>query len=78
MGNMSYCRFENTASDIYDCIDALQEDGADVLKEASEYEREGLEELVDRCEEIIAMKEMIYEALSNYDDGKYEEEDDDY
>ena len=25
MSNMSYCRFENTAGDVDDCIEALQE-----------------------------------------------------
>ena len=25
MSNMSYCRFENTASDLQDCLDAVEE-----------------------------------------------------
>ena len=30
MGNMSYCRFENTIKDIADCIDALDGAGWDL------------------------------------------------
>jgi len=25
MSNMSYCRFENTASDLQDCLDAVED-----------------------------------------------------
>lgn len=31
MPNMSYCRFQNTAPDLKDCVDALQLEGFDVL-----------------------------------------------
>lgn len=38
MSNMSYCRFENTASDLHDCVDALESgdlpDSTDELKAA--------------------------------------------
>ncbi len=27
MGNMSYCRFENTAGDLEDCYDNMDDDG---------------------------------------------------
>ena len=26
MGNMSYCRFHNTSIDLYDCLNALEDD----------------------------------------------------
>ena len=30
MSNMSYCRFENTADDLEDCVDALREEVSEV------------------------------------------------
>ena len=35
MGNMSYCRFENTLSDMHDCFDNLYD-----VDEMSQYEKE--------------------------------------
>tara|TARA_Y100000034_G_scaffold41102_1_gene50590 strand:+ start:768 stop:974 length:207 start_codon:yes stop_codon:yes gene_type:complete len=62
MSNMSYCRFENTARDLRDCVYAIENGELDDL---SSYERNGLEELLDYCEEIFHMKEEIEEALNN-------------
>jgi hypothetical protein len=59
---MSYCRFENTARDLRDCVYAIENGELDDL---SSYERNGLEELLDYCEEIFHMKEEIEEALNN-------------
>lgn len=72
MGNMSYCRFENTSSDLYDCVDALSNmemrDG--VLGEVSEYsgewsalsehERDAANEMKELCERYLE----IFENLS--------------
>ncbi len=63
MGNMSYCRFENTAIDLEDCLDALQ-DGAHT-RDLSDYERRGLEDLLNYCEEILDMKGEIEQALED-------------
>ena len=32
MGNMSYCRFENTARDLADCVRAIQNGETDGLR----------------------------------------------
>ncbi len=39
MGNMSYCRFENTYGDLRDCYDALQDAGSvnELEKDAGQY-----------------------------------------
>jgi hypothetical protein len=63
MGNMSYCRFENTASALADCLDAL-EYGVHT-KDLSSYEKRGLEDLLSYCDEIHYMKEEIEEALED-------------
>ena len=61
MGNMSYCRFENTARDLRDCLQAIENGELDDL---SSYERDGLEQLLSDCEEMFHMKEEIEEAIN--------------
>lgn len=69
MGNMSYCRFENTARDLQDCLDVLFEKGSRALPDtASRYERDGLEDLLELCNRIvIAHTETIEEALEAWE-----------
>jgi hypothetical protein len=56
MGNMSYCRFENTSSDIADCIEALDDanwDLEEMIKNASsEYEIVGIKRFIELCREV--------------------------
>ena len=61
MSNMSYCRFENTARDLGDCLDAI-ENGQ--IKDLSAYETSGLRDLLDYCEAILQYKEEIYEKIN--------------
>ena len=60
---MSYCRFENTARDLRDCLDAI-ENGAHT-EGLNSYERNGLEDLLSICETIFFMKEEIEETINN-------------
>ena len=60
---MSYCRFENTARDLADCLHAL-ENGAHT-EDLSSYEKRGLEDLLSYCDEIHYMKDEIEEALED-------------
>ena len=57
---MSYCRFENTARDLGDCLDAIENNELDEL---SSYEISGLRDLLDYCEAILEYQEEIEEAL---------------
>ena len=66
MGNMSYCRFENTARDLKDCVDAL-ENGE--TQELSNREIEGLEDLLRSCESIFQMKEDIESIIESWEDS---------
>lgn len=50
MSNMSYCRFENTQSDLRDCRDAL-DDGA-VPESVSNDEARAMKRLIRLCREI--------------------------
>lgn len=45
MVNMSYCRFENTLIDLYDCVDHL----SDSDNEMNESEVESRERLLNLC-----------------------------
>ena len=52
MSNMSYCRFENTARDLQDCLDAVEElinyNGKNSYGEPlSESEKEALDEMIE-------------------------------
>lgn len=46
MGNMSYCRFENTAKDLQDCYDNM--DGTNL----SDTEREARKRLIEICVDV--------------------------
>ena len=56
MGNMSYCRFENTYADLQECYDSLSEAGSikEVEENANQYEKKYIRKLVELCKEIVA------------------------
>ena len=67
MGNMSYCRFENTAQDLQDCVRAIE--NGDVY-DFSSYELNGFKKLIRLAEEIVDMNdetELIIEHYKNQD-----------
>ena len=61
MGNMSYCRFENTAADLRDCLDAIRRGETDDL---SSYEIAGLTNIMDMANELVEMEDDIIELLN--------------
>tara|TARA_R100000773_G_scaffold44487_2_gene45826 strand:- start:198 stop:410 length:213 start_codon:yes stop_codon:yes gene_type:complete len=63
MGNMSYCRFENTARDLRDCVRAIERGQTDDM---SNYEAEGLEDLLSLSQEIVNMEDEIKEVLERH------------
>ena len=64
MGNMSYCRFENTARDLQDCVNAIDRGETDEL---NEYEKSGLAEILKLSEYIVDMEDYINDILSDYE-----------
>ena len=62
MGNMSYCRFENTAADLRDCLDALRRGETDDL---SSYEIDGLKNIMAMANELVEMEDDVTELISN-------------
>lgn len=63
MSNMSYCRFENTARDLQDCLDAIE--NGEINDLGSQYEVDALEQLLDLCKEVVAYKDEIEDAIDN-------------
>ena len=63
MGNMSYCRFENTAQDLQDCVRAIE--NGDVY-ELSQWELSGFEKLIRLANELGNMDYEIAEIIEHY------------
>ena len=64
MSNMSYCRFENTARDLRDCVNAYQSGDVADLKE---YEVVGLQEILDLANTIVNDEDFIKEIIEWHD-----------
>ena len=58
---MSYCRFENTAADLRDCLSAIHRGETDDL---SSYEISGLTNIMDMANELVEMEDDIIELLN--------------
>lgn len=63
MPNMSYCRFENTAQALQDCLYALEEGET---TELSRFELRGLRNLLRLCEEFIDYENEIDNIIESY------------
>ena len=78
MPNMSYCRFENTATDLADCelaLEALQNADSEPL---SKYELEAAKRLVQSCVRIVsALAEVARSTGFAENQVGYDEDDDD-
>ena len=61
---MSYCRFENTAKDMRDCIYAIEE--RDVY-EFSSYELSGFKDVLEYARDIINMEDDIEKIIEYYE-----------
>ena len=64
MPNMSYCRFENTAKDMQDCVYAIEE--RDVY-EFSDYELRGFKNVLELAREIVDMEDDIEKIIDYYE-----------
>ena len=62
MPNMSYCRFENTARALQDCVNAIQDNEVNNL---STYEVNGLAELQLLAMDIVSMQNDIGEIIDS-------------
>lgn len=64
MGNMSYCRFENTAQNLQDCVRAIE--NGDVY-DFSSYELNGFKKLIRLAEELVNMDYETEEIIEHYE-----------
>tara|TARA_Y100000385_G_scaffold204891_1_gene212250 strand:+ start:458 stop:667 length:210 start_codon:yes stop_codon:yes gene_type:complete len=60
MPNMSYCRFENTARDLDDCVEAIANGET---KDLNRYEVQGLANLIRYCERIVDDKSYLEDVI---------------
>jgi antirestriction protein len=76
MANMSYCRFENTASDLQDCVYAMEEADDIPGLDLSKYETAAYERLAALCREFLehdarlraaSTEEVIHKLLEDFD-----------
>lgn len=57
MANMGYCRFQNTAGDLADCLDHIND------RNLSDEEEEARRELIDTCRQILERQQVVdYQA----------------
>jgi len=61
---MSYCRFENTAKDMQDCVYAIEE--RDVY-EFSNYELSGFKSVLELAQEIVNLEYDIEKIIEYYE-----------
>ena len=59
---MSYCRFENTAADLRDCLNAIHSGETDDL---SSYEIDGLKSIMQMAHDLVEMEDDIMELVDN-------------
>jgi len=77
---MSYCRFENTLSDLEDCKEVLDNGGLTEMNEYDEFlsdsEFDSAIEMIERCREITAYFEgdELDDFKTNWEDNKAKQE----
>lgn len=62
MANLSYCRFQNTARDLADCVEAIE---CDEIHDLDPQELNGLKKLLELSQDIVAYAHIIDEVLDN-------------
>ena len=61
---MSYCRFENTAKAMQDCVYAIEE--RDVY-DFGDYELRGFKQVLELAQEIVNMEDDIEKIIEYYE-----------
>ena len=75
MSNMSYCRFENTATDLQDCLNVMQGEDEYYLnvKKLNGSEKEAMEDIIRMAHTIVEIDEE--RDISPFFDTEWEEQD---
>ena len=61
---MSYCRFENTAKDMQDCVYAIEERN---VYDFGDYEFRGFKQVLELAREIVDMEDDIEKIIEYYE-----------
>jgi|TARA_R110000787_G_scaffold265128_1_gene371069 hypothetical protein len=69
MGNMSYCRFENTVRDLRDCLEAIE--NGEMTNLGDGRENDALEDLLSLANDIVACRDEIEDAIDYNKDNEY-------
>ena len=56
---MSNCRFKNTSMDLWDCLEAIENNE---IHDMADYEYEGTRDILECCEEILEYKARLEEV----------------
>lgn len=64
---MSYCRFENTANDLRDCVHAIE--AGEYNDGISESEKQGLDEIFELAHRLVNDLEYDVESILSSDDN---------
>ena len=64
MGNMSYCRFENTAQDLQDCVRAIEMND---VYDFSQWELAGFKKLIRLAGELVQMDHETEQIIVHYE-----------
>lgn len=64
MGNMSYCRFQNTANDLEDCIDELFSYG---VVDMSMSELKALKKMMGMARDILDYTDEVEDAINKHE-----------
>jgi len=67
MSNMSYCRFENTSDDLFDCLNAMQDASTLEIMDLSEEETRSMNRMRRLCERFLEEYERLQNTASESD-----------
>ena len=59
MPNMSYCRFENTNADLFDCVESMKEVDEVGDLNMNEYEQDAFRSMYEKCKQFITEFERL-------------------
>ena len=62
MSNMSYCRFENTSTDLADCVNAMEEACNIEELDLSSYEKDAMDRMVKLCKRFVDQHSFLTKA----------------
>ncbi len=68
MSSMSYCLFENTASELGRCVERMEEANSITDLDFSQYEKAAFMEMFRTCRDFLAEHERLLNATVDLED----------